>query len=227
MDAAGTHPIAVAVAPAAPVGRIPRRVLVASALLASWIAVLSLLHLGGHNAAPLLRDPATMAGLPVWHGAMSTLGCMAWAVVAALCLCVHVAREDPGLRTWALLAALAAALGVDDALMLHEEVLPSIGVAQEFTFLAYGVVAALIARDIIARPGRFDAPLLLVACGALGLSIGLDVLVEDGAVIYEDGPKAFGVAVLVVWAAGRASTHLRRGDDAGGRSASAAVVTSP
>jgi len=188
--------------------RAHRRVLAALALLVVWIAALTLLHRSGHNAAPLLRDPATMAGLPVWHGALSTLGCMAWALTAGLCLAAHIGRPDHATRTWALLAGLTAVLGVDDALMLHEETLPALGVAQELTFLAYAIVAVLIARDIHARPADFDVPLLGVACAGLALSVGLDVVVQDALVIYEDGPKAFGIVVLAVWAYGRARAAM-------------------
>lgn len=188
--------------------RIPQRALVATGLLAAWVAMLTLLHHGGHNAAPLLRDPATMAGMPVWHGALSTLGCMAWALTGALCLATHAGQRRTAARTWLLMAALALALGVDDALMLHEEVLPGVGLGQELVFLAYGAVAVLIVRDVLARPADFDVPLLAVACSALAVSIGLDVVVEDALVIYEDGPKVFGVVVLAVWAYGRARATI-------------------
>lgn len=212
MDAVGPGPLtlppATALTTTAPAARIPPRALVATGLLAAWIIMLTLLHHGGHNAAPLLRDPATMAGMPVWHGALSTLGCMAWALTGALCLATHAGRRETAVRTWLLLAALAIALGVDDALMLHEEVLPGVGVGQELVFLAYGAVAALIARDVLSRPAEFDVPLLAVACGALAVSIGLDVVVADALVIYEDGPKVFGIVALAIWAYGRARATI-------------------
>lgn len=203
-----TLPSATELTAPAPTSRIPRRALVATGLLGAWIMVLALLYHGGHNAAPLLRDPATMAGMPVWYGALSTLGCMAWALAGALCLATHAARREPAVRTWLLLSGLALALGVDDALMLHEEVLPGAGIGQELVFLAYGAVAALIARDVLTRPADFDVPLLAVACGALAVSIGLDVAVEDALVIYEDGPKVFGIVTLAIWAYGRARSAI-------------------
>lgn len=147
-------------------------------LLGLWIVLLAALRAAGFNAAPLFRDPATMAGAPVWHGALSVLGCMTWALSAAACAGVAILRARP-VRFWWGAACLLAAMGLDDALMLHEEVLPAAGVPDEGIFAALDVVAS-------------------------------------ADVIYEDGPKLFGVIAVAAWACARfagASRVARSGVD--------------
>lgn len=192
--------------PRAPRRRLPRRSLAALGLLGVWIAALALARAAGHNPAPLMRDPATMAGMPVWHGALSIVGCMGWAAAAALCFANRLAHVDPDRATWGLLASLTAALGIDDALMLHEEVLPALGVAEPATFAAYGLAVVAIARRLRVGAG-YDLALLAVAAGALALSVAVDV-VDPGPVIYEDGPKLFGIAALCWWSAGRVAAQV-------------------
>jgi hypothetical protein len=183
-------------------------------LLGLWIALLAGLRAAGFNAAPLFRDPATMAGAPVWHGALSVLGCMTWALAAAACAGVAILGARPE-RFWWGAACLLAAMGLDDALMLHEEVLPAAGVPEEGTFAAYAAAFATLAW--LARGSGVDIGVrgLGIALCALGASVALDV-VASADVIYEDGPKLFGVIAVAAWACTRfagASRVARSGVD--------------
>jgi hypothetical protein len=170
-----------------------------------WIGLLLAALAAGLNPAPLLRDPVTMAGLPPGHGSLSILGAMGWTAAAALCFAAHLARA-PGMGA---IAGLLLCLGIDDALLLHEEVLPAAGIPQALVFAVYLGWAAAIARHVATRPGAFDAGLLAVACVGFAISMGIDVAAH-APVALEDGPKVFGIAVLCWWALGRARDALLR-----------------
>jgi hypothetical protein len=181
----------------------PPASVVALAALVAWIGLLAVVRSAGFNAAALMRDPATMVGLPLGHGSLSTVGAMGWAFAAALCFAAHLTRM-PAMGS---IAGLLVVLGLDDALLLHEEVLPAVGIPQALVFAAYLGWAAAIARQVAAHAAELDAGLLAVACTAFGISMGLDVAAH-APVVFEDGPKLFGIAVLGWWAFRRARAAL-------------------
>jgi hypothetical protein len=182
-----------------------RRPLFALVALCGWVALLLGARAAGLNPAPLLRDPATMAGLPLGHGSLSILGAMGWTAAAALCFAAHLARAP----AMGAIAGLLLCLGLDDALLLHEEVLPAAGVPQALVFAIYLGWAAAIARRVAARPEAHDVGLLAVACASFAISMGIDVAAH-APVALEDGPKLFGIALLCWWALGRARAAILR-----------------
>jgi hypothetical protein len=135
----------------------------------------------------------------VYFGAMSNLGILLWSAAASCCAFAWLvlasprrSAERPFLGAAAL---LSAALCVDDFFLLHERVLPALGVAQEIVLVAYAVagVAYLLVfrREIMDR----HALVLLIALACLGASLGIDLLVKgDVAQILEDAAKFVGIA---------------------------------
>jgi hypothetical protein len=107
------------------------------------------------------------------------------------------------------IAGLLLCLGLDDALLLHEEVLPAAGVPQALVFAIYLGWAVAIARRVAARPEAHDVGLLAVACASFAISMGIDVAAH-APVALEDGPKLFGIALLCWWALGRARAVIVR-----------------
>ncbi|WP_135467547.1 hypothetical protein [Crenalkalicoccus roseus] len=163
-----------------------------------------------------LRDPAVAAGAP-WHlGLFSQLGVLAWwtAAVAALTAAAAL-RGHPG-GAWRMAAAgggLSALLGLDDALMLHEVVLPTLfGIPEEAIFAAYGLLALGYLWAFRRLHLGFRADLMAAALCLFGASILLDIA-EPGLgrwqILLEDGLKFAGICA---WAAyhGDAACRLLR-----------------
>jgi hypothetical protein len=162
------------------------------------------------------RDPAVAAGAP-WHlGLFSTLGVLAWwtAAVAALTAALALyGRFDGAWCMPAAAGALAALLGLDDALMLHEVVLPTLfGIPEEATFAAYGLLALgyLWAFRHLHLGLRVD--LMAAALCLFGASILLDIVAPGlgrWQLLLEDGLKFAGICA---WAAyhGDAACRLLR-----------------
>lgn len=163
----------------------------------------------GIEIGVLTRDPAQLAGVPVYTGALSNVGVLIWAGTAAVCLysaaLIHRGRRRQ--RSAAFLFAAGSIttwLLVDDFFMLHEIVLPQyLGVPQE---VDYGLMLLALLTFLIGFASTImgtDFVLLGIALAAFGVSIGSDVFEPHlrhivGYYLFEDGAKFFGI---VNWSA--------------------------
>jgi hypothetical protein len=152
-------------------------------LLLGAVAALGLALLGrreGVELADLSRDPAAVAGLPVYVGALAYLAFIGWAVgFAGAVTGVLVARRLADRRR-ALMLGFAAALSLwlllDDMFEFHESVGPRLGVPERITYLSY--VVALIAWLWFFRTEVRDSDwlVLVLGLGFLASSAVLDEL---------------------------------------------------
>lgn len=109
------------------------------------VAAFALAELGratGFEITDLLRDPNAVSGAPAWTGVVSTIGVLLWSGTAAILLFAMVLLRGggaPEMRLIRFAAALTLVFALDDALMLHEEVLPALGIWEKVVYLAYAV----------------------------------------------------------------------------------------
>jgi hypothetical protein len=202
-----------------------------------WAAAVCLLVaaplLVGVDPIDLTQDP-TSAGnragsLKPWTGAWSLLGVIGWALAAGSCLTAGAAlwSLDGSAREVArfLLATgvLLGFLGVDDALLLHDAMIPEyLHVPEPVVLLVLGVLVLAYAARFSVQLLAGDRLTLALSVTALGLSAGSDalaaVLYELGGgggeepellpTVVEDGLKLFGLGLLMVWCGERAYTAL-------------------
>lgn len=137
----------------------------------------------------------------VYYGVMSHLGVVAWFLTAGASLFAALCLWSRGSRgaDWRVLAAagiLSLVLGLDDLLLLHELVLPRLGIPQNVVLAAYvllgGAYALLQRRRLLAREGAF----LTLAFGLFALSLGTDIAlhsIDSAVVMAEDGFKFVGI----------------------------------
>ncbi|HEX9852917.1 MAG TPA: hypothetical protein VGA68_07865 [Woeseiaceae bacterium] len=164
----------------------------------------------------MFLDPLTAAELSgdcchVYYGFVSNLGVMLWSATAAVCLlaaAVFAMQRRQGPLVWFALSAgaLTGWLALDDAFLLHELVLPSLGVPQNAVLTAYLVLGGTYAiaswRMILAS----DYLVLVVGAAAMAVSIGVDTVFHSllpALVSLEDSAKFFGI---FCWAAFHIST---------------------
>jgi hypothetical protein len=169
----------------------------------------------------LLRDPLAVAeGVTVCcethYGAVSNLGSMIWAAGAAVCLftaaCLWLGRREPKTMRFMLCAGLLTGLlGADDLFLIHDHVLPAVGVPQMAIYAVYGMLGfgflAVFLRPILAHAGW----LFLLAGGALAASIAVDQFIENEAVwriLLEDGLKFAGLWAWCLFFTVRAAAVL-------------------
>lgn len=196
------------------VGQAFRPLKLATLVFLGGMAPVVALFLRGVPADTLTRDIFIYTGLNVYVGLLSNIGIVIWGATAAvwlLCAAMlgRVARSH-SLRPLALGAGIFTLwLLADDALMLHEHLLPQLtGLKEGYFLVAYGgsALALLLlgARKIM----RTNYLLVLLAGGLLVASILCDKLLPrtELELLVEDGLKFAGIAV---WAAYAVDTTLR------------------
>jgi len=136
----------------------------------------------------------------ITYGFISNLGIMIWSATAAICLfsAVVFARMNERSLLWFALSAgfLNGWLALDDAFLLHENVLPYFGIPQNLVLASYVALALLYAaaswRIILAA----DYLILFVGGLAVVVSLLVDTVFSSSlpALVYiEDSAKFFGI----------------------------------
>jgi hypothetical protein len=186
-------------------------------LLAVWasgaLAFLALivgLQMAGVEAATLTRDAVGISEEPVHYGFISNLGLVGWGAAATvLGLTAAMLGHGPRARYLAWTAALLVVILLDDALLLHEVVLPEhAGLPESVVYALYWLLGAAWLAAFRRQILREDAVLLGLAGGALALSLVLDAL-DLVPLAVEDAPKYVGIVSLVAYAVREAQRRLR------------------
>ena len=198
-------------------GRFSRTALVPAALLLGLLLVAGTSLVAALNQQPFgdysrdLKALSADAGavLPLLAGGLSLVNTMVWASAASMAVLAAVLW--PPRRRWLLgFAFLNILLALDDALMLHDEVGPELGLPEEGFELLYAAIGILLlwgalrsAAGVGAEEGlsRFRVQNLSSGGRAfiLGLLfLGVSVVVDQtihGQPLWEDAPKLLGALV--------------------------------
>ncbi|CAN5748066.1 hypothetical protein BH20ACT6_BH20ACT6_07840 [soil metagenome] len=155
------------------------------------------------DVGDLTRDPTAIAGVPWWTGAVSRLTNLGWAVAAtANILAGRVAAPSRRLPLL-LLGLLCGALAIDDTMLVHEAILPRIGVPEDLLLAAYALAGLALAWSWFWSTWRAEVTAAFVAgAAALAVSVAVD-LVSKELFLLEDGAKLIGVLAWCfcgVWA---------------------------
>ena len=198
-------------------GRLFRTALVPAALLLGLLLVAGTSLLAASNQLPFgyysrdLKALSADAGavLPLLAGGLALLNVMVWASAASMAVLAAVVW--PPRRRWLLgFAFLNILLALDDALLLHDEVGPVLGVPEEGFDLLYAAMGVLLlwgafGPAVSVRPeerlSRFRVQNLSSGDRAfiLGLLLlGVSVVVDQtthGQPLWEDTTKLLGALV--------------------------------
>ncbi|MEM7214178.1 MAG: hypothetical protein AAF423_01450 [Pseudomonadota bacterium] len=154
----------------------------------------------------MFLDPLTAAELSgdcchSHYGFVSTAGIILWAATAAICLftasLLYMAGKPLVAVSFPLLAGMLTGwIGLDDAYLLHETVLPAFGIPQNIVIASYVLLGSLyfIANWRIIL--QHDFWLLAMGASALALSIIVDTVfhsLNPYLVLLEDSAKFFGI----------------------------------
>jgi hypothetical protein len=149
------------------------------------------------------RDPTTLAGMRSYTGVLSNFGAVLWVAAGSVALLSGVVlyRSQQPRRSHLLLGlgGLTFVLAFDDLLLLHESVVPFLGVPQRVIVSGYPVVLGLL---ILRYRGVVRAtPVLLLglSCALFGVSLGLDQFSSVDRYVIEDGSKLVGIVSWLLY----------------------------
>lgn len=156
-------------------------------LAALWfLPLLILLWLKGQGTLTIQRltvDPSALAGVPAYTGILSNLGVYLWLSTASILLFgAWVKAESRSLML--LPGCLSLLLGLDDGLMLHEELFPAFlhlddRVVQPGLYTLYALALGLLMGQLRPRMAEPGFLILLGSVLCLGSSVTLDMLKES------------------------------------------------
>ena len=194
-------------------GDTSHRWLVAGVSVPAIVVTLAFLQ-NSYSYGELLNDPADIVGYDPFLGLISTLGLFSWAAaagVAALAAAVLRGADDaPARRFFRIAGLLTLLLLVDDAFMLHEQVLPKgLGIRERYIKVGYLALAAAFGMTFFRFMVRNNPMLLASAVAFLAGSVIFDNpallnglgLMESELVLYvvEDGCKFTGIVLWFTW----------------------------
>lgn len=175
--------------------------LAVNAALAALLLYLEFFH--GIDHWNLVRDTNAIAGQPAYFGFYSNLGILLWAAAAFVPGFVWLflrnrKPQDERLRALGLGALFAAAAGLDDLFMLHENSYV-IGISDKVVMAAYAsFLLAFVASAVPVLP-RTKWLLLFAALGGLAASVLLDTTRFPGSVLMEEVCKLTGISFLALY----------------------------
>lgn len=155
----------------------------------------------GIPIANLTRDPNAISGYPAYTGLLSQFGIFFWAACPALCLfsATVLARrgKQPRLRRFLLISALLTLLlALDELFMLHETVLPHLGIPERVVLGSYLLFFGLYFARYFRLIWRTEFLPLLMALFFFGVSLLIDqrpLTNPNLHYLVEDGTKLVGI----------------------------------
>jgi hypothetical protein len=158
----------------------------------------------GVSDVVLRSDPATATGMPFYLGFLSNAGLLLWSAGAVTCLYSSwlLADGQKDMRRLLLGGGVVTAwLLLDDMFMLHEAVLPRLGIREIVVMAVYAVVVPCFLLMNMRRVLQTD-PLFL---GSALFFLGLSVIVDEVSLFstrfstsaqgwLEDGLKLLGIS---------------------------------
>ena len=168
--------------------------LVAGVLLLTMASVAA--SLVGEPVSNFTRDAVAVADIPWYRGSISLITCMVWATAAALSF--FVAWVLPPVRRRMLsLGGFTLLLGIDDAMLVHDQIGPGHGVPEILFPATYAVLALVLLREMLRSGTRSTTAVFLLGAALLAASVAFDTVFHDLSVLAEDGAKLLGA---LVWA---------------------------
>ena len=167
--------------------------------------------IGNHALGELTKDPLRDLGVPYYTGAVSMIGVSMWlGAIFIMLLGWSLFRRSVHRReqAWFLagFAVLTALLAFDDLFLLHEAVLPELGVPEELTMGFYAAFAAVLFLRFFRLILRHEPLILLASLGMLALSIFIDLLAVHIPFVtrlrlyaVEDGAKVIGILLWLLY----------------------------
>lgn len=185
--------------------------LVATGTVAVVAASFVVAKLSDVSVTALVRDANSTSGV-AWHvGSLSLVGVLVWASASAVAVFASTRAHPPDRAFLRPFGILGLVLALDDALLLHEEVVPAI-LGSDLAEYALYAVYALVAVAIGWRSWRVLTPVARAFGLAMGAMFACSALIDvlDLPQLYiEDTFKLVGIAFWAGLAVVQSSSAVR------------------
>lgn len=157
---------------------------------------------GFQDATSSAADLAAVGDVPPYAGFLSQAGVLVWAFGAAVCWWSFLTLTvDRARRTFLLSGAVVTSvMMVDDVYMLHDWVLPAVGIPENLVLAALALLGVWFVWANRRLLLQTSWPMLVAAVLGLGTMLVVDLLEHStsipGHIVYEEGAKFFG---LLAW----------------------------
>lgn len=173
-------------------------------LTVSFLAILSLVsicYFTGNSIGTFTKDPMALTDLPFYSGSFSQLGNMFWFIAAGISFFTFFISKGKYKKFLLFSAIFSLLLGMDDLFLIHDGLLPAIGLNENVMYFIYGIFTicyfSAFHKNILKTPFI----ILLMAFGFLGLSVISDLFKISGVnpFLFEDGFKMMGIISWMVY----------------------------
>ena len=155
----------------------------------------------------LTADPNVIANQPFYIGILSQFGLFFWSAAATLSFTFaffskRLVKDKVLTSFYIFSGVIVSLLMIDDCFMLHEDVLPRLGIPQKVVFLFYGILVSSYLVKYYKVILKTPYILLLMAFGGFSLSALIDLFFHfETSNIWdsfiEDGAKFTGIVFWV------------------------------
>jgi hypothetical protein len=166
----------------------------------------------GLDMDAVTRDRVEVTQDPWETALLANVGFILWGAIAAVALFTATLPVDGPDRLRVLVLGIGVAyLAFDDALRIHEIVLPKVGVPEKVPLAVYSLLACAGFLRVVRGLDATPRTLLVLAVGCLGASVLIDQAWNPVEAV-EDAFKIFGILTLLAFAVTWSqSLVLRRG----------------
>ena len=153
----------------------------------------------------MVKDPNAVSGLAFHTGLLSQFGVFFWSAAASYALQAVIAlrcwRPHPDRWFWIGATVLTVMLGMDDALLLHEDLMPRAGVDELWVFGFYGGTTLSFLLINWRTVLRTDYLILGVSlmCFAISMTVDLISYIAQPHFLLEDSFKFVGIVSWAVY----------------------------
>lgn len=186
-------------------------ILILSVLFLSIFKIVNSLF--GVPMSTMTRDVTALAKVPFYYGILSQFGIIFWAMAGVICfLFYNILKKKKRKKFFVASFVITLILCLDDAFLLHEEVLPNIlGIPELMVYFAYfaimGGYVLLFYKTIL----KTNFIYFLMAIGFFAFSMLVDKFFSWHH-LFEDGSKFIGIVCWLVYfySTGIKSLKLKR-----------------
>lgn len=157
----------------------------------------------------LMADPNILTDSPIYYGFLSQVGILLWSATATTCfifayMTVFLKVEKEKLHFFIFSGLLISWLMLDDSFLIHECILPNLGIPQKLVMLVYVLVVLYYLyrfKKLILKHTPY--PLLTISFIFFSVSVVIDLFLDFETpniidTVLEDGSKFIGI---VLWLA--------------------------